>query len=250
MKIIDVTLDNVLEHGLFCSKNKKSAGFRKKLAWFQKRFKEGMKFKLIHADDGGVAGFIEYIPSEYAWRPVEAQNYLFIHCIMMYPNKYKGHQYGSQLVKSCLDDAKKSAKAGVAVMTSDGAWIANKQLFLKHGFEVVEKKDRFELLAFSFKNGPTPKFYDWHEEVKKYKGWHLVYADQCPWNEKAVEALLNTAADHNISLKVKKLTNARAAQKAPTGYGVFNLIKDGNVLADHYISATRFKNILKKELVV
>ncbi|MGI9543433.1 MAG: GNAT family N-acetyltransferase [Cyclobacteriaceae bacterium] len=249
MKIISVTPENVSEHGLFCIKDKKSPGFKKKLAWFQKRFEEGLKFRLIQADDGGVAGFIEYIPSQYAWRPVDAKNYLFIHCIMMYPNKYKGHQYGTRLVQSCLEDAKKNGKAGVAVMTSKGTWMADQRLFLKNGFKVVDKKDRFELLAFQIKKGPEPKFYDWPRELKKYKGWHLVYSDQCPWHDKAAEVLSKTAAENNIELKVKKLATAKAAQKAPTGFGVFNLVKDGKVLADHYISETRFKNILKKELV-
>lgn len=250
MEIINVNPENVMEQGLFCINDKKSQGFQRKLAWFKKRFEEGLKLQLVYTDDGSLAGFIEYTPSEYAWRPVDAKNYLFIHCIMIYPNKHKGHQGGSLMVKNCLEEAKKSGKAGVAVMTSDGTWMASKKLFLKLGFQVIEKKDRFELLAYQIKDGPTPKFYDWHQELSKYKGWHLVYADQCPWHEKSVQALTDTASSNGVSLKVKKLTNARAAQKAPSGYGVFNLIKDGQLLADHYISETRFKSILKKELVV
>lgn len=35
---------------------------------------------------------------------------------------------------------------------------------------------------------------------------------------------------------------------APSIYATFNLINNGKLLADHYISLTRFNNIIKKEL--
>ncbi|MCP4751421.1 MAG: hypothetical protein GY866_11040 [Proteobacteria bacterium] len=43
--------------------------------------------------------------------------------------------------------------------------------------------------------------------------------------------------------------NAEDAQKAPSLYGVFNLIYKGKLLADRNISITRFKNIVKKEII-
>ncbi|MDB4271052.1 YoaP domain-containing protein, partial [bacterium] len=90
---------------------------------------------------------------------------------------------------------------------------------------------------------------DWTTNQKKYKGWHLVYADQCPWHEKSVFALLNTALDYGIDLNVTKLNNANEAKEAPSGYGVFSLLHNGRLIEDHYLSATRFRNILKKELL-
>lgn len=61
-------------------------------------------------------------------------------------------------------------------------------------------------------------------------------------------ALLNTAMDYDIDLKITKLETAQEAKNAPSGYGVFSLLHDGKLLEDHYLSATRFRNILKKEL--
>ena len=95
----------------------------------------------------------------------------------------------------------------------------------------------------------APELIDWTENQKKYKGWHLVYADQCPWHEKSVFALLNTALDYGIDLNVTKLNNANEAKEAPSGYGVFSLLHNGRLIEDHYLSATRFRNILKKELL-
>jgi hypothetical protein len=49
-------------------------------------------------------------------------------------------------------------------------------------------------------------------------------------------------------LQTTKIESAEKAQHAPSGFGVFALVKDGKLLEDHYISETRFKTILKKEL--
>ena len=69
------------EHGFFCYKSKpKAQGYRSKLAWLEQRFDEGLQIKIIKEDDRTV-GFIEYTPSEYAWRPIKAEGYLFIHCL-------------------------------------------------------------------------------------------------------------------------------------------------------------------------
>ena len=95
---------------------------------------------------------------------------------------------------------------------------------------------------------PDPKLLDWTAQQKKYQGWHLLYADQCPWHQKSVEALLNTAMDYDIELKVTELKTVQEAKKAPSGFGVFSLLHDGKLVEDHYLSATRFRNILKKEL--
>ena len=78
MRIIDVTADNVEETGFFClMSRRKSDGYRRKLSWLKARFDEGLRIKMLDLSQGG-RGFIEYIPGEYAWRPVEASGFFFI----------------------------------------------------------------------------------------------------------------------------------------------------------------------------
>ncbi|MEO0340881.1 MAG: YoaP domain-containing protein, partial [Bacteroidota bacterium] len=96
----------------------------------------------------------------------------------------------------------------------------------------------------------SPRLIDWHSQQPKYQGWHLTYADQCPWNEKSVAALLNVAMDYGIDLQVEKINTVEEAKMAPSGFGVFNLLYNGQLIEDHYISHTRFRNILKKELKI
>jgi len=51
----------------------------------------------------------------------------------------------------------------------------------------------------------------------------------------------------NLKLAVTELKTPAQAQSAPCVYGVFNLLYDGRVLVDRYISTTRFLSILKAE---
>jgi hypothetical protein len=61
--------------------------------------------------------------------------------------------------------------------------------------------------------------------------------------------LSEMAAEHGLELKVTVLKNAREAQNAPSYYGVFSLVWNGRLLADHYVSKGRFKNLLQKEIL-
>ena len=153
VKIIEVNESNAHEESLFCVKNTKYEGFNLKLSWLRERWKEGLKLKILKNDKDKI-GFIEYTPGEYAWRPVKAHNYIFIHCLMVY-GKHNYHAgNGSRLIKTCIDDAKKIDKAGVAVMTSLGSWIADKSIFLKNGFGISSFSDS-PLTVTRFSLDPT-----------------------------------------------------------------------------------------------
>ena len=54
--------------------------------------------------------------------------------------------------------------------------------------------------------------------------------------------------EEKLRLKKVELKTAAQAQQAPSLYGVFSLVHNGKLLADRYISVTRFKNIIKKEI--
>ena len=249
VNIIDVTHHNLADVGVCCIKNKKALGFKNKVAWFKNKLNEGLKIKIAVDESDKQLGFIEYIPSELAWRPITANQYLFIHCIAMFSKATRQHGIGSRLIQSCEADAKREGKLGVCTMSSKGTWMANKSLFEKNGFSKVDERGRFELMAKKFsKNSPNPVMNDWTKAQPQYTGWNLIYADQCPWHEKSVTDLQDCALEHGVDLKVKRINTPMEAQQAPSGFGVFSLVKDGKLIEDHYISKTRFENILKKEL--
>ncbi len=249
LEIVPVTPENAKEETFFCIKDILKPGFACKQSWFSKMYEEGLRLNILKGYNGEMLGFIEYVPASKAWRPVNAPSFMFIHCMYMAAKKNRNMGFGSELIQSCEREARSKKMDGVCVMTSKGAWIADRRIFEKNGYQQVDKRGRFELLSKKWnKTAPDPQLLDWTANLKHYQGWHLIYADQCPWHEKSAEALLHTAHDFDIDLKVTKISSDLEARSAPSGFGVFSLLHDGKLLEDHYISATRFRNILKKEL--
>ena len=252
-ELVDTNAESILNYGLCGYKNVEQEGYKRKVDWLKERFKEGMKVKVLHSAQDGSVGMIEYIPGEHAWRPVEADGYMFIHCLFIIPKKLKGKGYGSLLVNECLKDAKRQKMHGAAVVTRKGTWMAGKELFLKNGFEIVDTAPPdFELLVKKLKKtAPSPRFKGgWDKRLHKYaKGLTIVRSDQCPYAAKAVREIIQTAQKtYGIKPRVVELKSSKQAQGAPSPFGVFSIILDGKLVADHPISNTRFVNIMKKEL--
>ena len=246
--IIDVDENNISQYPPKCFLNPKNEGYQIKLEWLKRRFSEGLKIKLLYLETKCI-GFIEYVPGEYVWRAVDAKGYMFIHCIWISPNKHKEKGYGSLLVKECVKNAKKEGKYGIAVVTSEGPFMAGKDLFLKNEFKsIASAKPSFELMVKILKEGPLPKFNDWEKQLSKYEGLNIIYSNQCPWVTRSIKELSEITKKKGLKLKVTELKNAEQAQNAPSIYAVFNLIYNGKLLIDHYISNTRFLNIINKEI--
>jgi hypothetical protein len=239
--------ENLDQCGIGCIADRKHVGYGPKVGWLRERFQEGLRFLLFRNEKGKPLAFLEYVPGEYAWRPVEARGWLFVHCLWVYPSGQKVGRLGSRLIQACVDEARAMGSLGVAAMVSDGPWMAPKEVFLKNGFELMCTADRFELVARRLRQGgEEPRFRDISGNAARYPGLHLVHAAQCPMLPRSVEDLRDEAEKHGLELKVTVLTTAQEAQNAPSYYGVFNLLWDGQLLSDHYVSRARFRNILKK----
>ncbi|MCP4608604.1 MAG: GNAT family N-acetyltransferase [Planctomycetes bacterium] len=252
VQIIDTNMDNILEYGVCGYKSLKRDGFPEKVEWLRQRFKEGLKLKTLYSDTDGTQGMIEYIPGEYCWRPVEATGYTFIHCIFTgFKRIYKNKGYGSLLFDECLKDAKKEKSHGVAVVTRKGSFMADKGLFIKHGFEVVDQAPSdSELLVKKFeKNSPAPKFKsDWEERCNQYNhGLTIIRADQCPYTVKNVKEISEVASkEYHLEPNIVNLKNHEEAQNIPCAFGTFCILYDGKIIAEHPISKGRFMNIMNK----
>ena len=252
IKIIDTNPENISNFGFCGYKNIKNEEYRRKLDWLKQRFSEGMRFKILHSEDDGDIGFIEYIPGKYTWRTIEANGYMVIHCISV-NGKYKGKGYGSLLLDSCLQDAKKENKHGVAVVTSKSTFMARRDLFLKNGFELVQEAPPcFELLVKQLKtNVPSPMFKgDWEKKLSKYgSGLTIIRSSQCPYTLKNVKEIVEVLQkNYGIKANLIELKDCIEAQNAPLAYGVFGIIFNGKLIAEHPISKKRFTNIMEKIL--
>lgn len=237
---------NLSDCGIGCITNRKHIGYGPKVGWLDQRFDEGLRFLLFRNERGKPLAFLEYTPGEFAWRPVAAEGWLFVHCLWVYNAGQKVGGLGRRLIEACLEEAEKLGALGVAAMVSDGPWMAGKDVFLKLGFEVVGEADRFELVAKRLREGGLdPQFRDISRNASQFDGLHLVYSAQCPMLPKSATDLKEVAEEAGLELKVTVLRTPEEAQRAPSYYGVFNLLWNGEVLADHYVSKGRFRNILR-----
>ncbi|MFC1508853.1 YoaP domain-containing protein [Candidatus Omnitrophota bacterium] len=252
--IINTHADNILDFGICGYKNIKRPGYPEKIEWLKNRFREGLKVKTLFSEKDGTQGMIEYIPGEYCWRPVEANGYMFIHCIFSgFKREYKGKGYGSLLLDECLNDAREGKKFGTAVVTRKSSFMAGKELFLKKGFEIVDKAPSdFELLVKKIdQNAPSPKFRpDREKRLQEYRnGLTIIRADQCPYTVKNVQEICQTAKIiYGIQPHVIHLNNCREAQNCPCPFGTFCMVYNGKIIAEHPVSNTRFKNIMNREM--
>ena len=100
--------ENLSACGIGCLINAKNQGYQAKVEWLQKRFAEGLRFLLFRDEEGKPLAFLEYVPGEYAWRPVEAKGWLFVHCLWVYPRGQKVGGLGSRLLQACLQEARQA----------------------------------------------------------------------------------------------------------------------------------------------
>lgn len=255
VEIIDLNPENIAEYGVCGYKDvKKHLELRKKIEWFSDYYPKGLRIKIIYSDKGGYQGMIEYIPGEYAHRPVDALGYLFIHCIFVgFKKEFKGKGYASLLIDECIKEAKEKNMSGVAVVTRKSSFMADKGIFVKRGFQIVDSsKPDFYLLAFKFDpRSKDPRFKtNMNEILKKYsKGLTLIRSVQCPYTEKNVNAILGSAKE-KFGLKVDliDLKDSASVQNTPCAFGSFCLIFNGEIISYHPISNTRFENIIKKKI--
>jgi predicted GNAT family acetyltransferase len=191
---------------------------------------------------------IEYALGHHAWRPVEAEGYLVIHCLMV-NGKHKGKGLGSLLLESCLSDAKKSKCRGVAVVTSSDSFMAKRDLFIKAGFVSVDTSPPYELLVKKLtRAAPDPRFIVQREPLlKRYKkGLTILAADQCPMIPKCVVDIAERSRALGLEPKVVRVRTAKASRELPTPYGVFSILYDGKLIAARPVGGTRFWLMMRK----
>lgn len=249
IKIIDLTSENIAEYGVCGYKDvEKHLELRRKIEWVKEFYPRGLRIKAIISPKGGYQGMIEYIPGKYAHRPVDAEGYMFIHCIFVgFKSEFKGRGYASSLIDNCISDALTANMNGVAVVTRKGSFMADKGIFLRKGFISADAvKPDFELLVLKFNKTVTdPKFKKF--ALDKYdNGLTIMRSAQCPYSVKNVDAILETAKKLKIKTNLIEIKDAETAQKTPCAFGTFCIIHNNEVISHHPISNTRFMNIMAK----
>lgn len=252
-KFIELNSDNIENEHICCAFSDKKCveSYKAKKDWLSNEFKKGYVFRRL---DERAKVFIEYGPSETAWVPVSAPNYLNINCFWV-SGKYKKNGYGKQLLQSAISDAEKQERDGLVTVVgvkkfnfmSDTKWL------LKQGFQEYDRtSDGFALLAYKLnESAEDPKFNNSAKvgELSDNKGIVVYYSNRCPFSEYHVHKSLKETADkRNIPLKIIKLNSIEEAQNSPSPATIFSLYLDGRfITTDISICLdSRFDKIINK----
>lgn len=252
-KFITLNKSNIDKEHICCaiSDKKCKESYELKKEWLKKEFDNGYVFRRI---DARAKVFIEYGPSEKAWLPVEAPNYLMINCFWV-SGQYKDKGYGKELLRLALEDAKTQGKDGLVTVvgTNKFHFMNETKWLLKQGFETCEKlSSGFSLLVKKINvNAARPKF---KENVKSGKcddkqGLVVYYSNRCPFAEYHVTtSLKETAQKRNLPLKIIKLETMEQAQSCPSPATIFSLFYNGKFITTDLSACmdSRFDKVIGK----
>ena len=248
MEYVRVTKENLENEHICCAiSNNRDAQVMSKKAWLAGRFDEGLVF-LKSAERGKC--FIEYIPAEAAWIPVEADGYMVVNCLWV-SGSLKGHGYAGELLAACEKDSREKGKRGLCILSSakKKPFLADPKFLSHMGFTVCDEADNgIQLWHLPFTpDAEPPRFRDCarHPHVEE-KGYVLFYTDQCPFNAKYVPILEKTAAERGIPFRAVRLTSGEEARRAPTPVTTYALFRDGEYLTNEQMNEARFLKLLSR----
>ena len=246
MELVKLTHDNIDQEHICCAiSSSKDVQVLSKKNWLKERLDEGLVFL-----KGSVRGkcFIEYIPAEYAWAPIQAEGYMYIDCLWV-SGQFKGHGHSNLLLNACIEDSKAKGKKGLVVLSSRKkmGFLSDPKYMEYKGFKTADISDPyFELLYLPFEEGAEqPRF---HSTVREHsalpKGFALYYTNQCPFTAKYVPVLEEMARARSAVFLAVHIQTREAAQSAPSPFTTFSLFYDGQLVTHEILSEKKFDKIL------
>ena len=246
MEYIQVTKENLEREHICCAiSNNSDVQVASKKAWLSQRFDEGLVF--LKSVERGKC-FIEYLPAEMAWNPIEAPGYLYIDCLWV-SGSLKGHGYSSELLDRCIADGRAKGKTGLCILSSakKKPFLADPKYLAHKGFTVCDEADNgVQLWYLPFSDGADkPRFRDCarHPGVDK-TGYVLYYTSQCPFNAKYVPLVERTAKEQGVAFTAIHLQSREEAQAAPSPITTYALFCDGQYLSNEQMNEARFLKLL------
>ena len=248
MEYIRVTKDNLDSEHICCAiSNNKDVQVASKKAWLAERLEEGLVF--LKSVERGKC-FIEYLPAEMAWNPIEAEGWLYIDCLWV-SGSFKGHGYSNDLLAACISDGRAQGKKGLCILAAakKKPFLADPK-YLKHkGFTVCDEADNgIQLWHLPFDPEaakPAFKACARHPRIDE-TGYVLYYTRQCPFNAKYVPIVEQTAQAHGIPFRAIHLETREAAQNAPTPITTYALFYNGEYLTNEQMNDTKFLKLAGK----
>lgn len=239
MGYIRITEENIGKEHICCAMSNNQSAQKKE--WLKERFREGLVF--YRSEERGKC-FIEYMPAENAWQPLDADGFMHINCLWV-AGALKGHGYSTDLLNACIGDARAQGRKGLCILSSakKKGFLADPKYLKYKGFRVADETDAgIQLWYLPFQAGQEPpRFKDCakHPQVEE-KGFVLYYSDQCPYTYYWAPRLEKAAKEKGIALRLIHIDSREAAQAAPSPVTNFSLFKDGRFVTHEILSEKKF----------
>lgn len=234
---ITLTLENLEQEHLCCAiaDKKHQQGVDGKKAWLAAQLPLGHVFRKLDAR-GKV--FIEYVPVEHAWAPVEGPGWLYIHCLWV-SGSYKGQGHARALLEGCLQDARAQGRAGVCVISASKKkpFLSEKGIFTKFGFTVADRLEGgYELLALSL-DGSLPRFADTARAMRiPGQGLTIYYSPQCPYIPDCLRQVQAVCKARGLPLHLIPVTDAAQAKAMPCVFNNWAVFYKGRFQTLHLLN--------------
>jgi len=235
MEIIKLNNQNIQDEHICCAFSDKKCreGYQKKKDWLKTEFKNGYTFRKL--DVRGKV-FIEYVPIEESWLPIDGENFMVINCFWV-SGQFKGQGNGKKLLEECVKDAKGKGMDGIVAVSSDKKRpFMTDPKFLKHqGFEIIDEAPPFfKLWGVKLnKDAEYPKIMQSAKQgnVPNNEGITAYYSNTCPFTDYYINQVLSDyAAKKNIPLEIHHLKTKEDAKKMPIPWIINSIFYKGELL--------------------
>lgn len=216
-----------------------------KKSWLKDRMAEGLVFYRLNER---AKVFIEYLPAEAAWVPVDAPNFMMINCLWV-SGKYKGQGYGRRLLEHCIEDARNRGMDGIVHVLAGKKmpYLSERKFFLHHGFRIVDEAGPYYELAVLQWNdsAPQPLFRQESRSLAvDQPGIVVYYTQQCPFAFGVLQEWRAAAAERGIPFCAHLLNSREEAQRAPVPWTTFAFFYNGKYVSHEMMSRGKFERML------
>lgn len=248
MELKRITPENLENEHICCAiANNKDIQVASKKAWIRDMLADGLVF--LKGDVRGKC-FIEYVPAENAWAPIEADGYMYIDCFWV-SGQLKGQGNSNLLLEECIRDSREKGKLGLCVLSSEKKhpFLSDPRYLKYKGFLRADTAEPFfELLYLPFEQEvPKPCF---KKQVKtprvEEEGFVLYYTNQCPYTAKYVPLVEEAAKKKGIMFHSVHIDSRETAQNAPAAVTTYALFYNGAFVTNEILSVAKFEKLAEE----
>ena len=230
MKLTDINIED--EHICCAISDKKCKdGYQKKKKWLKSELKNGYTFQKM--DVRGKV-FIEYVPIEKSWLPLNGSNFMVINCFWV-SGQFKGKGNGNKLLNECMNDVQNMD--GIVAISSDKKrpFMTDPKFLKHHGFEIIDEAPPFFKL-WGLKTNNTANFPKILESAKlgvcaNKKGITAYYSNTCPFTEYYTNKLLRDyAKNKNVPLTVNHINSQKEGRDMPIPWVINSVFYKGELV--------------------